>query len=179
MLCLNTGEYDYLMTRLKFKWERGDFSNYLTAQRVARLIGTHQGLYLIQFITKQHIFLMFLFLKCWEFVSSKYWKMTEQEVKKTCHFKDYQYFQFLKGFCFWKTNFTVEEQLFQARLLTWQTNLFDCFFLYRQRRFLIHRNKFSLPRVLLLRGFVKLQRKREGFFSMTIWNFIIKIYFPI
>jgi len=39
MLCVNTGEYDYLMTRLKFSWQRTDFSNYLTAQRVARLVG--------------------------------------------------------------------------------------------------------------------------------------------
>ena len=39
MLCINTQEYDYLMTRLKFHWEMKDFSNYLTVQRVCRLTG--------------------------------------------------------------------------------------------------------------------------------------------
>ena len=39
MLCLNTTEYDYLMTRLKFAWERENFSNYLTVQRICRIVG--------------------------------------------------------------------------------------------------------------------------------------------
>ena len=38
MLCLNTGDFDYLMTRIKFGWSSEDWGNYLTAQRVTRLI---------------------------------------------------------------------------------------------------------------------------------------------
>ena len=37
-LCLNTGDYDYLMTRLKFGWTAKDWGNYLTAQRVTRVV---------------------------------------------------------------------------------------------------------------------------------------------
>jgi len=37
MLCINTGDFDFLMTRLKFGWESQDFSNYLTVQRISRL----------------------------------------------------------------------------------------------------------------------------------------------
>jgi len=37
MLCVNTADFDFLMTRLKFGWESSDFSNYLTVQRVSRL----------------------------------------------------------------------------------------------------------------------------------------------
>lgn len=38
MLCLNTGDFDYLMTRLKFGWSSRDWGNYLTVQRVTRLV---------------------------------------------------------------------------------------------------------------------------------------------
>ena len=37
MLCMNTADFDFLMTRLKFGWESSDFSNYLTVQRLSRL----------------------------------------------------------------------------------------------------------------------------------------------
>ena len=37
-LCLNTGDFDYLMTRLKFGWTASDWSLYLTVQRVTRLV---------------------------------------------------------------------------------------------------------------------------------------------
>ena len=37
MLCLNTGDFDFLMTRLKFGWESSEFSDYLTVQRGVRL----------------------------------------------------------------------------------------------------------------------------------------------
>ena len=37
MLCMNTADFDFLMTRLKFGWESSDFSNYLTIQRLSRL----------------------------------------------------------------------------------------------------------------------------------------------
>jgi len=39
MVCINTTEYDYLMTRLRYGWERQQFGNYLTVQRTCRLIG--------------------------------------------------------------------------------------------------------------------------------------------
>ena len=38
MMCLNTGDYDYLMTRLKFGWTAKDWGNYLTVQRVTRVV---------------------------------------------------------------------------------------------------------------------------------------------
>ena len=38
MLCLNTGDYDYLMTRLKFGWTVSEWGNYLTVQRVTRVV---------------------------------------------------------------------------------------------------------------------------------------------
>ena len=38
-LCVNTTDFDYLMTRLKFNWEKENFSNYLTVQRICRLLG--------------------------------------------------------------------------------------------------------------------------------------------
>ena len=38
MLCLNTGDFDYLMTRLKFGWTASEWGLYLTVQRVTRLI---------------------------------------------------------------------------------------------------------------------------------------------
>ena len=38
MLCLNTGDFDYLMTRLKFGWTSHNWGNYLTVQRVTRLV---------------------------------------------------------------------------------------------------------------------------------------------
>ena len=37
-LCLNTGDFDYLMTRLKFGWEASEWSFYLIVQRVTRLV---------------------------------------------------------------------------------------------------------------------------------------------
>eukprot|EP00092_Neocalanus_flemingeri_P040034 GFUD01043604.1.p1 GENE.GFUD01043604.1~~GFUD01043604.1.p1 ORF type:complete len:483 (+),score=90.62 GFUD01043604.1:175-1623(+) len=37
MLCINTTDFDFLMTRLKFDWESQEFSNYLTVQRLSRL----------------------------------------------------------------------------------------------------------------------------------------------
>ena len=37
-LCLNTGDFDYLMTRLKFGWTSYDWSWYLILQRVTRLV---------------------------------------------------------------------------------------------------------------------------------------------
>ena len=38
MMCLNTGDYDYLMTRLKFGWTAKEWGNYLTVQRVTRVV---------------------------------------------------------------------------------------------------------------------------------------------
>ena len=38
VLCMNTADFDFLMTRLKFGWESSDFSNYLTVQRFSRLV---------------------------------------------------------------------------------------------------------------------------------------------
>ena len=38
-LCVNTTDFDYLMTRIKFGWEKENFSNYLTVQRTCRLLG--------------------------------------------------------------------------------------------------------------------------------------------
>merc|ERR1719369_2759609 len=38
VLCINTADFDFLMTRLKFGWTSSDFSNYLTVQRLSRLV---------------------------------------------------------------------------------------------------------------------------------------------
>ena len=38
MTCLKTGDFDYLMTRLKFSWTASHWGNFLTVQRVTRLI---------------------------------------------------------------------------------------------------------------------------------------------
>ena len=40
MLCINTVEFDYLMTRLKFSWTRKDYGNFLTAKGCSRIVGT-------------------------------------------------------------------------------------------------------------------------------------------
>ena len=37
MICLNTSDFDYLMTRLKFDWTASEWSDYLIVQRVIRL----------------------------------------------------------------------------------------------------------------------------------------------
>ena len=39
MLCINTNEFDYLMTRLKFSWTRKDFSNFMTVKGCIRIAG--------------------------------------------------------------------------------------------------------------------------------------------
>ena len=39
MLCINTNEFDYLMTRLKFSWTRKDFSNFMTVKGCVRIAG--------------------------------------------------------------------------------------------------------------------------------------------
>ena len=39
MLCVNTMEFDYLMTRLKFSWTRKHYGNFLTAKGCSRIIG--------------------------------------------------------------------------------------------------------------------------------------------
>ena len=41
MTCISTTEYDYLMTRLRFSWQRQQFGNYLTVQRTSRLLGNY------------------------------------------------------------------------------------------------------------------------------------------
>lgn len=39
MFCMNTSHYDYLLVQLQFDWTILQFSNYLTVQRVCRMLG--------------------------------------------------------------------------------------------------------------------------------------------
>ena len=55
MFCLNTSHYDYLLTSLKYDWTITEYSNYLTIQRICRLLGLFLLLPLLSRILKVHL----------------------------------------------------------------------------------------------------------------------------
>ena len=52
MFCLNTSHYDYLLVQLKYDWTIVEYSNYLSVQRICRMLGLFLLLPLLSKILK-------------------------------------------------------------------------------------------------------------------------------